>query len=63
MAKDMLVALDVMFSKGDIADVKFFIGSEKATANELISEVVKADAQIRSGAAVRSHTIDSELLR
>ena len=62
MAKDMQMALDAMFSKENIADVKFFLGTGKATADELISEVVKADAQIRSGAAIRSDKIDSELL-
>lgn len=45
-----------------VVNVKFFLGFNRSvTAEELADQLDRADAQIRSGAAVRSTHLDGEL--
>ena len=45
-----------------VVNVKFFLGTSRAvTAEELADQLDRADAQIRSGAAVRSTNLDGDL--
>jgi len=64
MTKDMQKALDALFpDTGEtVSNIKFFPGSGSVTPTDLVSEVLKADAQIRAGTTSREKTVDSELL-
>lgn len=45
-----------------VVNVKFFLGTSRAvTAEELADQLDRADAQIRSGTAVRSTNLDGDL--
>jgi hypothetical protein len=45
-----------------VVNVKFFLGSKRGvTSEELAEQLNRADAQIRSGTAVRSTHLDGDL--
>ena len=45
-----------------VVNVKFFLGTSRAvTAEELADQLDRADAQLRSGAALRTTKLDAEL--
>ena len=45
-----------------VVNVKFFLGSKRGvTGEELAEQLNRADAQIRSGSAVRSTQLDGDL--
>lgn len=58
------IALDSLFSEAGAraVNIKFFPGWGKASPSDLVAEVVKADAQIRSGTSRKVTLVDSELL-
>lgn len=46
----------------NVVNVKFFLGSDRrVSADQLAVQLDRADAQIRSGAATRSHELDGHL--
>lgn len=64
MSKEINRAVAALFPVGGehVADIKFFPGSRSnVTTAEFAEEVSRADAQVRTGAAHRSETLDSEL--
>jgi hypothetical protein len=64
MSNEINRAVAALFPQGgdSVADIKFFPGTKSgASAEEFAEEVLRADAQVRTGAAVRSETLDSEL--
>jgi hypothetical protein len=64
MNTSMQRAVAALFPPGaeGVADIKFFPGTKAgATAEDFAAEMLKADAQIRNGLAVRSVDLDSDL--
>jgi len=57
-------AANMLFSQEGrrIANVKFFLGSRRdITANELACEILRAEAQVAAGNAVRVEDVDGNL--
>lgn len=57
-------AIKSLFRGNDeqIVNVKFFLGSKRGvTGEELAEQLNRADAQIRSGSAERTTTLDGDL--
>ena len=66
MSKEINRAVAALFPQDgeSVADIKFFLGSRSGvSAEDFAEEVSRADAQVRTGAAVRSETLDGELTK
>lgn len=65
MSSEVDRASHALFPSGGQAEdvnVKFFLGNARAvTAEELANQLNRADAQIRTGTAVRSQELDGHL--
>jgi hypothetical protein len=64
MSTQMQLMSDAMFpAQGmSVVNVKFFLGdSRRVTDEQLADQLDRADAQIRSGAAGRTRTLDGDL--
>ena len=64
MSKEINRAVAALFPQNGepVADIKFFKGTRSnVRAEEFATELLRADAQIKNGTAVRSETLDREL--